>query len=204
MARTALEMWEQGLVQGTWGNISLLLTPDLLLITPSGANYTSLRPRDISLVDMVSDTCLKGGRPSSEYLLHKEIYKTAGDIRALVHSHSPALSAVSVLRETIPALTEDQAMIIGGEIPTSPYALPGTPELARQTAPFFRKSWGCILANHGYIGGGRTLQEALANCSVAEKSARIYLSLLSSGKEISGLGSKETSLLRQTYFQYKK
>lgn len=204
VARTALEMWERGLVQGTWGNISLRLTQDLILITPSGADYASLHPRDISLVEMTSDKCLKGKDPSSEYQLHKEIYKAAGDIRALVHSHSTALSAVSVLGEVIPALTEDQAMIIGGEIPASPYALAGSIELARLTAPFFRKSWGCILAHHGYIGGGRTLQEALVNCSVAEKSARIYLSLLPTGKAISGLDSNETAVLRQAYFQYRK
>jgi len=204
VVNTALDLWERGLVQGTWGNISLRLAPDLLLITPSGVDYTSLRPRDISLVNMSSDKCLTGAKPSSEYQLHKEIYLTTGDIRALVHSHSPALSAVSVLGETLPSLTEDQAMIIGGEIPVSPYALPGSVELARQAAPFFRSTWGCILANHGYIGGGRTLSEALANCSVAEKSAVIFLSLLSAGKEITGLSAEDTAVLRQNYFQYRK
>jgi len=204
LVQAAREMWERGLVQGTWGNISLRVAPNLLLITPSGVDYTSLRPRDISLVNMASDNCLKGLKPSSEYQLHKEIYRMSGNIWALVHSHSPALSAVSVLGDPIPALTEDQAMIIGGKIPVSPYALPGTTQLARQAASFFRETWGCILANHGYIGGGRTLREALANCAVAEKSARIFISLLPTGKEIRGLSEEDIATLRQTYFHYRQ
>ncbi len=203
LVRTALQLWERGLVQGTWGNISLRVSEDLLLITPSGVEYTSLHPGDISLVNMESDKCIKGMKPSSEYKLHKEIYLTAGDLKALIHTHSQALSAVSLIGTPIPPLTEDQAMIIGETIPVSPYALPGTAELACQAAPFFKKSWGCILAHHGYIGGGRSLQEALFNCSVAEKSASIYLSLLSAGKEVKGLSSEDAAFLRESYFHYR-
>lgn len=203
LIQAALEIFHQGFVRGTWGNISALLPEGRLLITPSGVDYTRLRPRDISLVQRKTGNLLSGLPPSSELPLHLKIYDESPLTSALVHIHSPALSAISVLGMSVPVLTEDQAMIIGGEIQTTPYASPGSVQLAEQAAVLFKNASGCLLAHHGYIGGGRSLREALTNCFIAEKSAQIYLSLLPVQKEILPLPPDEVQSLRNTYFHYR-
>ena len=191
-----------GLVRGTWGNISVR-RGDLVCITPSGMDYEKLRAGDIAVVDLSSGRQICGEKASSELPLHLALYRYRR-IGAVIHTHSQALSALSVLHQPVPPLTEDQAMIIGGDIPCTEYMQCGTVELADKAAELFESRNGVILANHGYAGGGRDIQEAFANCMIAEKSAAVYLDALAAGLEIYPLDPEECIELKEKYSQYRK
>ncbi len=191
-----------GLVKGTWGNISVLVK-DVIFITPSGADYDKLRPRDIAAVDAVTLERISGAPPSSELPMHAAIY-LKGRTNALIHTHSEYLTACSVTASAVPPLTEDQVMIIGGGIPVADYHLCGTAGLADSAAEYFSDINGVILANHGYVGGGRNLREAFVNCLIAEKSAAVYLHALASGREISAISPGNCESLRKKYISYAK
>lgn len=164
---------KKGLIKGTWGNLSIRIN-DKVYITPSGVPYDVLKEDDISVLDLESQKHLSGLKPSSEKSLHLEIYKNFPEINAVVHTHSLYASIFSALRKTVPCYIEDQAQIIGGEIPVAEYKLPGTLDLAIEAVKKFKLGvYGILLANHGIVSIGRNLKEALIAAEIIEKSANI-------------------------------
>jgi len=171
----AREVVLEGLVVSPWGNLSLRISDDSFLITPSGVDYKTLVPED--LVEIGLDGKIKQGKlkPSSEYRLHLEIYKARRDIRAIVHTHSPYASAFAVARKSLPAVIEDLAQIVGGDVEVAKYALPGTEILAQNAVLALRNKFAVLLANHGVVGVGRNMEEALRVVRVVEKGAKVSL-----------------------------
>jgi L-fuculose-phosphate aldolase len=182
----AQEMERKGLVVGTAGNISLRLKADdgweLLAITPSGRYYDSLKPDDIVVVDFAGQKVEGELKASIETVMHIEVHKARKKMNAVVHAHPPFCSAVAVAGMDIPPLIDEQVILIGGEIKVAQYALPGTPELARNAVEALGPRNAVILANHGVLSVGRDMREALTICELAEELARIYVSALGLGK----------------------
>jgi len=182
-----LKMLKDGLVASTWGNVSMLENEGNLLITPSGIPYDELAEEDLVLMDF-SGVVLEGKRkPSSEYLLHSEIYQKRKDVKAIIHTHSLYASAYAVVGQPIPALIEDAAMVVGGRIEIAEYALPGTRALADNAAMFLADRNAVLLANHGLVSVGDSLEEAYKIALLVEKMAHIGVAAKSLGdpKEIS-------------------
>jgi L-fuculose-phosphate aldolase len=178
---------KKGLIKGTWGNLSIRIN-DKVYITPSGVPYDILKEDDISVLDLESQKHLSGLKPSSEKSLHLEIYKNFPEINAVVHTHSLYASIFSALRKTVPCYIEDQAQIIGGEIPVAEYKLPGTLDLAIEAVKKFKLGvYGILLANHGIVSIGRNLKEALIAAEIIEKSANIayHVELMGGGHPLS-------------------
>ncbi|MGQ9557285.1 MAG: class II aldolase/adducin family protein [Desulfurispora sp.] len=172
-----------GLVLGTWGNISCRgPQPGQILITPSGMAYEQLKPRDLVCLDLAGQVIQGHRRPSSEYLLHLAIYRRRPDVGAIVHTHSIYASALAVLRRELPPLLEETAQVAGGAVPCAPYARAGTEQLAELAAEALGQGQAVLLANHGVVGVGRHLKEALTVCQVVEKSAMVYLLASSLGQ----------------------
>lgn len=182
----AQQMPQKGLVVGTAGNVSLRLPPgegiDLLAITPSGRPYESLTTDDIQIVDFDGQTVEGSLRPSTETSLHMGIYRARNNVNAIIHTHSVYASAVSVAGHDIPPILEDQVAFLGGEIKLAHYALSGSHELAVNVTAALGDRNAVLLANHGAIGTGRTMHDAFTNCELVEKTARIYLLALATGK----------------------
>lgn len=163
-----------GLVVGTWGNISLR-NEGKIFITPTAMDYDSLTPDDIVVCD-INGNILEGKRkPSTEISAHLAIYNKRQDVNAIIHTHSIFATAMAAARKNIPAIVEDIAMIIGGEVPCAKYAHPGTPELGENIVEVLENKNAVLLANHGAIGMGRNLEEAYLVCQVLEKAARVYI-----------------------------
>jgi L-fuculose-phosphate aldolase len=114
-------------------------------------------------------------RPSTEWRLHAGIYRARQDVNAVVHTHSPVASGLAVARVPLPPVLEDMVQIVGGEVPVAPYATTGTEELAAGTAAALQDVNGALLANHGVVGVGRTLEDAFTVCQVIEKTAQVYV-----------------------------
>ncbi|MGI1658931.1 MAG: class II aldolase/adducin family protein [Desulfitobacterium sp.] len=167
---------ESGMVAGTWGNISAWdSSRDGYWITPSGMDYFALREEDLVLLS-IGNVVLEGSRkPSSELLLHAEIYKQRPDVKGIVHTHSPYATAHAVSRVPLPGMVEDLVMIVGGQVEVAPYCLPGTLELAEGAVNALQERCAVLLANHGLVGVGSSVEEALKVCQVVEKSAQIHI-----------------------------
>jgi L-fuculose-phosphate aldolase len=181
----ARQILKKGLVTGTAGNVSLRLTVEgersLLAITPSSRDYLSLTPDDIQILDFDTRKVEGDLVPSVEMPLHIGIYRARKDVNAIIHTHSVFASAMAVAGISIPAIIDEQAAYLGGEIKLAKYAPSGSPELAKNTITALGKRYAVLLANHGAVGVGVNLPAAFHACELLENIAMIYILALSTG-----------------------
>jgi len=153
-------LYQRGLVAGSDGNLSVRLTDEHVLCTPSGLCKGTMQPDDLCLVDLQGDQ-LAGRRPrSSEVLLHLQVMKARPDVQAVVHSHPPHATAFAIVGKPLPRAVSAEAEIVLGEVPIAPYATPGTTALAESVLPFVHQSNVCLLANHGVVTYAASLEQA--------------------------------------------
>lgn len=173
---TGRYLLQSGLVVGTWGNISVAL-PDRsgFIITPSGTEYERTNVTDLVILDWSGQIISGNQKPSSESQLHAEIYQARADIKAIVHTHSTYASAFAVARKAIPAVVEDLAQMNGGTVEIASYQLPGTITLAQQAVLALKDRFAVLLANHGVVGVGYNLRDAVKICQLVEKTAQIFI-----------------------------
>ncbi len=163
------------LTVGSWGNISLRTDDNNIVITPSGTNYMKSTVDDM-VITGISGNILEGKlKPSSERLMHYEIYKNRKDVNAIVHTHSIYSSVLSVIDENIPAITEDIAMLLGNNIRVSEYAITGSIELAKNVVSGLGNNNATVMKNHGAVSVGSDMERSITASEVLEKSAKIYI-----------------------------
>jgi len=199
----AREIYANKLVTGTWGNISCKI-PDSehILITPSGMDYRTMTIEDMVLMDSSGRVVEGKWKPSSESPVHIAIYKKRPELKAIVHVHSTFASVFAVLRQSIPVILEETAQVIGHRIETAAYASCGTQLLADNVAAALgEKKVAVLLANHGLIGVGKDLAEALRVCYVAEKTAQVAVYAASLGS-IHELDPEEIDRLHRNFANY--
>ncbi|SKA98258.1 L-ribulose-5-phosphate 4-epimerase [Caloramator quimbayensis] len=195
-----LRLLESGLVSGTWGNLSLRINNDYMIITPSGIPYKSLKPEDMVIVN-INDLSYDGElNPSGESGLHAEIYKNRKEINAVIHTHSQSACTVAASRLQVPPLLDDMAQIIGPSIRVADYAIPGTKKLIKNTIKALKGRNGVLLANHGAVCIGRSLNEAFTACEILEKSCKTFIEakLLEKGVP---LGKFESYVMHQYFLK---
>ncbi len=165
-----------GLIHGNSGNLSMR-TPEGMLISPSGTTPEQIEPAHLIA------TTLHGAEPkaSSEWALHAAVYLDNPAIGAIVHTHADACTALSCLAEPLPAFHYLVASFGGDDVRCAPYATFGTPALAELAVEAMRGRTACLLANHGMIAAGPTLEDALATTLRLETLARQYLLARSAG-----------------------
>ncbi len=182
----AQKMLEKGLVVGTAGNVSLRLPPEggreLLAITPSSRHYDSLRVDDIQVIDFEAKPVAGNLSPSMETTLHIGIYRARKNVNAVIHTHSVFASAIAVAGMDIPAILDDQVAFLGGEIKLAKHALAGSQEQVANVLAALEDRSAVLLPNHGAVGTGRTVLDAFTAGELIEKTAKIYLLALSTGK----------------------
>ncbi len=182
----AQQMVREGLVVGTMGNVSMRFTgPDdreLLAITPSGRYYDSLGLDDIIIINGDGERIEGDSTPSMETMLHIGIYKARKKVNAIIHFHPVFGSVLSVAGIEIPAILDDQVVCLGGDIKVAGYALSDRRELVQNVVSALGPRNAVILANHGALSVGRDMKEAFTNCQMLEKTAKIYVYVLSAGK----------------------
>jgi len=197
LIKYGLKMIEDGLVKANWGNLSIRV-PQGFIISPSGMNYEDLTSSDIVTLNLEGKIVDGSRKPSSEVPMHQEIYRELKDVNGIVHTHSVYASAFAVCREEIPPIIEDMVQIVGGSVKTAPYALPGTKELAENVIKTLDGRNACLLANHGLIGVGRTIEEAYKVCLIVEKSAQIAYLSKTMGKACV-LSGRDVQTMREYY-----
>ena len=158
---------------GSSGNVSARLGA-FMLITPTGCDADTLTPDQI--VTMSFDGQAGGPiKPSSEWELHAAIYDAERDAQVIVHTHSDHATSLSCLNLPLPAFHYNVAEFGGEDVRCAPYATFGTPELARLATAAMAGRSACLLANHGMICHGRSVEAALAGAIRLEALCRQYL-----------------------------
>jgi len=168
-------MNSSGLNQGTSGNISARCG-DRMLITPSGRPYATMKPDDIAAMPIDGEYGAWSGpfKPSSEWQFHLDIMKARPDVGAIVHTHSPFATVLSMTRRPIPACHYMIAAFGGNDVRCGGYARYGTRELSAEALKALEGRTGCLLANHGMIALGATLEKAMWTAVELETIAKQY------------------------------
>ena len=181
---TALAMSRSGLSPGRSGNVSCRWRSGML-ITPTGMAYEEIGPRDIVFVDAKGEVPDKKSRKSSsEWRFHLAAYRARADMSAVVHTHSLNATVLACAGKSIPAFHYMVAVAGGHDIPLVPYDTFGTQELARHVAKGLFHRNACLMANHGQIAVGATLEAALELAREVEVLAEQYCKVLTLGQPI--------------------
>lgn len=168
------------------GNVSYRISDDEILITPSGVMKGFMSPEQMAVINLNGDVLI--GKPSSERLMHLEVFKRCPEAKAIVHAHPPTAIAWSIARPELKKLPSDclsEVILATGDIPFVPYARPGTEDMGKVLVPYLPKHQAMILRNHGAITWGADLDEAYRGMERIEHSAQI----LASAEKLGGLHS---------------
>jgi L-fuculose-phosphate aldolase len=175
------ELDAAGLNRGSSGNISAR-HGDMLLITPSGVPARELEPDMLARMPLAGDGAWEGSlKPSSEWRFHLDLMMARPDFGAIVHTHSPFATILSIARKPIPAIHYMMAAFGGPEIRCADYACYGTAELSAAIVHATEGMAGCLMANHGAIVGGPGLARAAWLAHELEALAHQYFHVLQIG-----------------------
>ena len=179
MVEFGRSLFERGLSAGSSGNLSVRLE-DGWLLTPTNASLGRLDPARLAKLDWAGRP-ISGDLPSKESFLHRAVYQERGGAGAIVHLHSTYSAAVSCMcglnpADCMPPLTPYFVMKIG-RLPLLPYFRPGDPALAGAIASLARKHSAVLLANHGPVVSGATLEAAVYAAEELEETAKLFLLL---------------------------
>ena len=174
------ELSRAGLVVGTAGNVSVR-EGDLVAVSPSGLRYGDLTPELVGVHQLDGAAVDAPLAPSSELPLHLAIYATRPEAGAIVHTHSPAATALSALVDEVPAVHYYVAMFGGPTVPVARYATYGTDELARNVVEALRARTACLMGSHGAVALGPDLVTAQDKSTYLEWLCDVYLRASSAG-----------------------
>ena len=179
ICRLAKSLFDRGLTIGSSGNISVRLA-DGWLMTPTGSSMGNLDPNEISKLDL-NGNLISGKSPTKESFLHIAMYDERPDSGAVVHLHSTHSVAVSCLagidkKNVLPPITAYYVMKIG-KLPLVPYFPPGDINLAKAVKEMASNHHAVLLANHGPVVAGKTLEDAVYAIEELEETARLFLLL---------------------------
>ncbi|QRG06273.1 aldolase [Xanthobacter dioxanivorans] len=180
ICRFGRSLFERGLTPGSSGNVSVRLDDGGWLVTPTNASLGFLDPARLSRLDALG-RLVSGDAPTKEIPLHSALYETRGAARAIVHLHSTHAVALTMLpeidpRAALPPMTPYYLMR-AGQTALLPYFRPGDPAVADAIRGLAGRYSSVLLANHGPVVAGDTLEAAVFATEELEETARLYLLL---------------------------
>jgi len=197
IVQMAKSLFDRGLTFGSSGNISVRME-DGWLMTPTGCSMGNIEPEKISKLD-INGNLISGDPPTKESFLHLAMYEKRPQDSAVVHLHSTHSVAVSCLDEinpknVLPPITAYYVMRIG-TLPLIPYFPPGDIKLAKVVREMASEHHAVLLANHGPVVSGKSLQDAVYATEELEETAKLFLLL--QGHKTRFLNSSEEAALRE-------
>ncbi len=179
-------MWQEGLVVASAGNVSRRIDEELIAVTPTSISYEIMTPDEVVIVELATAHAIESIRAASyEFPLHQVIYMSRPDVQAVVHTHSPFVTTLSVLRRPLPPVIDEMMMYFGGTVEVTDYAFTGTVQVGVNAVTALGDRAGVILSNHGNVCIGRDLARALHVAVTMESTARVYVQALSIGQPVS-------------------
>lgn len=182
MALCCRQLAASGLIAGRDGNLSVRISKQRALVTPTNTIKSLINARDMVEVDLSGRSRSRGPRkPTSELDLHLRILRHRPDVQAVVHAHPPTATGFAVAGETIPGNLLPELIFVVGPVALVPFGRPGTPELGDRVVRYLEGHNALLLANHGAVTMGRTLDEAWIRMESLEHCARIVAAARSIG-----------------------
>jgi len=164
------------------GNISVFDPGSgVMAITPTSLPYEDTQADDIVCITLNGERVSGERQPSSEWLMHAIVYREYPDIRAQIHTHSVYATSFSVNKIGIPVILTEMVPILGGDVRVAEFALPGTDEVGNRAAIALKDRSACLLANHGVLAVGGSLEQAHMRAFCVENAAKIYSIALGNG-----------------------
>ena len=197
---TGRSLYDRGLTFGSTGNISQRLPDGGWLMTPTNASLGALDPARLSRLD-AAGKWLSGDKPTKETFLHIAMYRERADAAAVVHLHATHSVAVSCLDgidpdDVLPPITAYYVMRVG-RLPLVPYFPPGDQDLAEAVGKLAGKHHAVLLANHGPVVAGTSLEAALYATEELEETAKLFLLLR--GAAVRALTQEQVAELRKRF-----
>lgn len=202
-------VYARGFVAGYEGNLSVRLPGDRILVTPARLCKGDVTARDLVIAsregkplgkpDKTAVAARRGRterRPTAELEMHLMVYEERTDAGAVVHAHPPVATGFAVAGVAIPERALPEVIVTMGAIPLVPYGLPGTKGLADQIRRFVKTADAFLLANHGVLTVGATIEEAYYRMETVEQVARTVLAARILGSPVE-LSDAEIAALRK-------
>lgn len=181
----AKKAYDEKLMAGTSGNMSVYCPGEkLMVITPSSYDYSIMEEKDIVVTDLEGNVVEGCHRPSSEWKMHAEIYKHLPRVGAVVHTHSPYATCFAVNHQEIPVILIEMIPFLKGKLEVSEYAEQGSAQVGLNAVPILERKNACLMANHGVVAVGATMEEAYINSVYVEDTAKIYHMALCAGRPV--------------------
>lgn len=194
-------LYNRGFAAANDGNITVRISDNEVLCTPTLLCKGFLTPEDIATVDMQGNQIAGRKKRSSEALLHLEIYKSRADVKSIVHCHPPHATAFAIAREAIPQCVLPEVEVFLGDVPITKYETPGGKEFAETILPFVQKTNVIILANHGTVSYGDTVERAYWWTEILDSYCRMLMLARSLGPihYVGEQKERELLALKQTW-----
>jgi len=168
-------LYNKGFAAANDGNITYRLSDKEILCTPTMVSKGFMKPDDICKVDYEGKQLAGTKKRTSEVLLHLAVYKNRPDVMAVVHCHPPHATAFAVAHEPIPKCVLPEVEVFLGEVPISKYATPGDNRLPDSIVPYVKDCNTLLLANHGTVSWGPSLEGAYFNTEIIDAYCRILI-----------------------------
>ncbi|MBT4290255.1 MAG: class II aldolase/adducin family protein [Deltaproteobacteria bacterium] len=191
-------IWLRGFCGGNEGNHSIRISEDRVICTPTGVSKGFLKPEMICTVDMKGNHIDKNNKytPTSEVLIHLEIYKKREDIKAVIHSHPPHATAFALVGMPIPEGLHPEAEVFLGRVPFADFAMPSKMDLADSIVPLIKSDTSTVLmGNHGAVCFSNTLEDAYYRMEILDNYSKILLLTKGLGKPKTLTNSQMQELL---------
>lgn len=173
------------LVAATNGNVSAVDRENRqIVITPAAYDYERMTEDDIVVIDFDGKKVEGEREPSSEWKMHSVIYQRVERVGAVVHTHSPYATSFAVNHMEIPVVLSEMAPFLNGAIEVAPYAIQGSMQLGLNVYPILKGKNAALMANHGVVAVGGSVEEAYDNAIYAEEAAKIYHRALCVGEPV--------------------
>ena len=183
------KMWQLGWVAANDGNITVKVSDNELLATPTGISKSFITPEKLVIIDMDGNIleAEEGYRPSSEIKMHLCCYKEREDVGAVLHAHPPTATGFAVAHVHMDKYVMIEDVLAIGSVPVTPYGTPSTEEVPNAIRPYLQEHDVMLLENHGALAVGSDLITAYYRMESLELWAKIQLTahLLGGAKEIS-------------------
>ena len=187
---TARKMEQYNLIRMSGGNVALRVE-DKILVTPSAMAYDTMLPEDIVVVDIEGNVIEGNRRPTSDLKAILYILKHMPEINAIIHTHQPKATALSLICDKLPIISTTMVDEVKGEVNVAPFTISSDEGMGIQTVEHAGKALCVILKNHGVMAYGKSLEQALSAAIYLEESCDIYISALSTGKDITVLTKEQ-------------
>lgn len=177
----ALQMKAEQLIKGSGGNVSLRIDQNRFLVTPSAMAYETMAPEDICVVDSKGAVVEGKRRPTSDITAILYIFNHRPDIGAIIHTHQPYATALSLVCDELPADFVTVIDELNAAVKVAPFTRSSDEGMGVQTVTYAGDALAVILKHHGVIAFGRDVDEALSSAVNLEEGCRCYLAALATG-----------------------